>query len=54
VHGLITAKRIRHLPVFDNKEFVGLVSIGDVVKAIISEQERLIEQLSNYIAGKYV
>jgi len=51
---LITAKRIRHIPVFDSDGFVGLISIGDVVKSIISEQELLIEHLSNYIAGKYV
>ncbi|MEN6615005.1 MAG: CBS domain-containing protein [Syntrophorhabdus sp.] len=51
---LITAKRIRHVPVFDNDKFVGLISIGDVVKSIISEKDMLIEHLSNYIAGKYV
>lgn len=51
---LITGKRIRHLPVFDGGKFVGLISIGDVIKSIISEQEKLIEELSNYIAGKYV
>jgi len=51
---LITAKRVRHLPVFDKDTFIGVVSIGDVVKSIISEQERLIAQLSDYIAGKYV
>jgi CBS domain-containing protein len=51
---LITGKRIRHLPVFDGGKFLGLVSIGDLVKSIISEQELLIEHLSNYIAGKYV
>ena len=51
---LITAKRIRHVPVFDNDKFIGLVSIGDVVKSIISEKDMLIEHLSNYISGKYV
>jgi CBS domain-containing protein len=51
---LITAKKVRHLPVFEGGNFIGLVSIGDVVKSIIAEQETLIEHLSNYIAGKYV
>ncbi len=51
---LITAKKIRHLPVFEGANFIGLISIGDVVKSIIAEQETLIEHLSNYIAGKYV
>ncbi|MHB8110547.1 MAG: CBS domain-containing protein [Syntrophorhabdaceae bacterium] len=51
---LITAKRIRHVPVFDADKFVGLISIGDVVKSIISEKDMLIEHLSNYIAGKYI
>jgi predicted transcriptional regulator len=50
---LITGKHVRHLPVFDGEAFVGLVSIGDIVKSIIAEQETLIEHLSNYIAGKY-
>jgi CBS domain-containing protein len=50
---LITGKHIRHIPVFDNDKFVGVISIGDIVKSIIAEQETLIEQLSNYIAGKY-
>jgi CBS domain-containing protein len=50
---LMTGKHVRHLPVFDNNQFVGVVSIGDVVKSIIAEQGVLIEQLSNYIAGKY-
>jgi len=49
---IITGKRIRHLPVFDGNAFVGLVSIGDLVKSKVMEQERLIEQLSDYIAGK--
>jgi CBS domain-containing protein len=51
---LITAKKIRHLPVFEGANFVGLVSSGDVIKSVIAEQETLIEHLSNYIAGKYV
>ncbi len=50
---IITGKHIRHLPVFDGNKFLGIVSIGDVVKEKISEQEFLIEQLSNYITGKY-
>ncbi len=50
---LMTGKRIRHLPVFDGETFVGLVSIGDVLKSMIAEQGALIENLSNYIAGKY-
>ena len=48
---LMTDKRVRHLPVIKDKQLVGLVSIGDVVKAIISEQEFLIHQLENYITG---
>jgi CBS domain-containing protein len=51
---LITGKKIRHLPVFDGDDFVGLISIGDLVKSKITEQESLIEHLSDYIAGKYV
>ncbi|HOE18600.1 MAG TPA: CBS domain-containing protein [Syntrophorhabdaceae bacterium] len=51
---LITGKKIRHIPVFEGEKFLGIISIGDVVKSIISEQETLIEHLSNYIAGKYV
>jgi CBS domain-containing protein len=51
---IITGKRVRHLPVFDGDKFVGLVSIGDVVKAMLIERDILIEQLSGYISGKYV
>jgi CBS domain-containing protein len=46
---LMTAKQVRHLPVFEGQRFVGLISIGDVVKAIISEKQSLIDQLSTYI-----
>jgi CBS domain-containing protein len=49
---LMTAKQIRHLPVFENSRFVGLISIGDVVKAIISEKQSLIDLLHDYISGK--
>lgn len=49
---LMTANRIRHLPVVDTGKLVGLISIGDVVKAIIAEQGFTIEQLTNYITGR--
>ncbi len=49
---LMTAHHIRHLPVVAGGELAGLVSIGDVVKGIISEQEFLIEQLEKYINGQ--
>jgi len=48
---LMTEKRIRHLPVVDQKQVVGFLSIGDLVKAVISEQKILIDQLQNYISG---
>src|SRR5215208_4449159 len=46
---LMTDKRVRHLPVVDNTRVVGMVSIGDLVKAIIAEQQIIIDQLQNYI-----
>lgn len=48
---LMTESRVRHLPVMDGDKLVGLISIGDIVKGIISEQNFIIEQLQNYIAG---
>lgn len=50
---LMTVKRIRHLPVFEEGKFVGLVSIGDVVKSTISSKDQLIRDLSNYLTGTY-
>jgi CBS domain-containing protein len=49
--GLMTQKRIRHLPVVVDDRLVGIISIGDVVKAIIDEQQFEIEQLGHYIMG---
>jgi CBS domain-containing protein len=48
---IMSEKRIRHLPVMSGKEVVGLISIGDLVQAIISDQQEEIEQLENYISG---
>ena len=49
---LMTEKHLRHLPVLDNGRLVGVISIRDVVKDLISEKEFLIEQLENYIADR--
>ena len=49
---LMTENRLRHLPVMDGGKLIGLISIGDLVKDIISEQKFIIEQLEHYITGE--
>jgi predicted transcriptional regulator len=49
---LMTDKRIRHLPVLDKDNLIGLISIGDVVRELISNKEFTINQLENYIQGR--
>jgi len=46
---IMTEKRVRHLPVIQDNKLIGLISIGDLVKDVISEQEFMIEQLEQYI-----
>jgi CBS domain-containing protein len=48
---LMTTKRVRHLPVLVGQEVVGIVSIGDLVKASLDEKDFLIRQLESYITG---
>jgi CBS domain-containing protein len=48
---MMTAKVVRHLPVLEHKAVVGVVSIGDLVKSIIGEQQFIIEQLESYVHG---
>ena len=49
---LMTENRLRHLPVMEGGKLIGLVSIGDLVKDIISEQKFMIQQLEHYITGE--
>jgi len=49
---LMTEKRFRHLPVVEGGQILGVISIGDVVKAIITDQQFVIEQLESYISGR--
>jgi len=51
---LITEKRMRHLPVVENDQVLGIISIGDIVKGIIDHKESVIEQLESYIKGNPV
>ena len=46
---LMTSERTRHLPVLENNEIVGIISIGDVIKAMIREKDDMIEQLEQYV-----
>jgi len=48
---LMTDRRIRHLPVVEDDRLIGIISIGDVVRAVITEQQFMIEQLEGYITG---
>ena len=50
---LMTDKHIRHLPVLENDCLAGLISIGDVVKTVISSQKEFIDQLEGYISGRW-
>jgi CBS domain-containing protein len=49
---MMTARHCRHLPVVDDSRLAGIISIGDVVKEVISEQQWTIEMLEDYITGK--
>ncbi len=51
VMALMTEKKVRHLPVLEDDQLTGVISIGDVVKATIAEKEFIIEQLEHYIKG---
>ena len=48
---MMTNKRIRHLPVKEDDQLVGMISVGDLVKSLISEKDFQIEQLERYVRG---
>ena len=52
VLNVMTQQRIRHLPILDDEQLIGLISIGDVVKAQIDDAEAEIRYLTNYITGQ--
>lgn len=47
----MTERHLRHLPVVEHEKLIGLISIGDLVKAAMDDQRKLIEQLQQYISG---
>ncbi len=49
---VMISKRIRHLPVYENEKLIGIISIGDVVKAVIEDKEFALKELENYIVGR--
>jgi CBS domain-containing protein len=53
MHGMaiMTAQAVRHLPVLERNRVVGIVSIGDMVKSVIDDQQFIIEQLEHYVHG---
>ena len=53
VMALMTEKRLRHLPVLQHGRLIGLISMGDIVKAVISQNQFMIDQLTRYIVGSY-
>jgi len=53
VMGIMSRRRFRHLPVMDAGQLVGIITIGDVVKTVIDEQETTIRQMASYISGDF-
>jgi len=51
---MMTKNRIRHLPVIDKEKLAGIISIGDIVRSVISQQKIALDHLENYIVGKYL
>lgn len=52
-HAWLADNRIRHIPVIDDKEMIGMVSIGDVVRAVVTEHREELDRLNAYIQGGY-